>query len=200
MENKNYDDAIEVAPGIFWVGFYDKDATFTCNPYLIVDGDEAVLIDCGSLAHFPIVARKVFGIVSPSQISHLVFQHMDPDLCAALPLFKDIIDRPDLKMVAHWRSSMIISYYSTDKLNFYNPEKNGGILKLASGRVLRAIPAHYLHTPGTINMYDEKNKVLFTSDIFAAFTPEWKIFADASYPEKMRLFHENYMPSSEIMN
>jgi len=43
-----YDSAVEIAPGIFWVGFYDAPSGLHCNPYLIVDEDEAVVIDGGS--------------------------------------------------------------------------------------------------------------------------------------------------------
>lgn len=197
--NYNYDEAIEVAPGIYWVGFYDKEAIFSCNPYLIVDGNEAVLIDGGSLGHFPFVARKVFSIIEPQKISNLILHHMDPDLCAAMPLFQNIINRPDLKIISHHRAALLISYYSQSKINFFYPEENGNIFKFSSGRILRFIPAHYLHTPGTINTYDEKTKTLFSSDIFAAFTPKWELYADETYGEKMRAFHENYMPSKEIM-
>ncbi|MBI5306216.1 nitrate- and nitrite sensing domain-containing protein [Candidatus Wolfebacteria bacterium] len=195
----NYNDAIEVAPGIFWVGFYDKDAIFSCNPYLIVDGEEAVLIDGGSLGHFPFVARKVFSIIEPSKIKNLILHHMDPDLCASLPLFQNIINQPDFKVISHRRASVLIAYYSQEKVNFYYPEENNNIFRFSSGRILRFIPAHYLHTPGTINTYDEKTKTLFSSDIFGAFTPKWELYADKTYFEKMRKFHENYMPSKEIM-
>ncbi|MFZ2500370.1 MAG: MBL fold metallo-hydrolase [Minisyncoccia bacterium] len=195
----NYDEAVEIAPGIYWVGFYDKDAIFSCNPYLIVDGDEAILIDGGSLGHFPFVARKVFSIIEPSKIKNLILHHMDPDLCASMPLFQNIIDNKDLQVISHYRASLLIAYYSQEKMNFYYPEKNDNIFRFSSGRTLRFIPAHYLHTPGTINTYDEKTKILFSSDIFGAFTPKWELYADKEYPEKMRTFHENYMPSNRIM-
>ncbi len=199
LKSYNYDEAVEVAPGIFWAGFYDKAAIFSCNPYLIVDNDEAVLVDCGSLGHFPYVARKVFSIVEPKMIKGIILHHMDPDLCASVPLFQDIINQESLQIIAHWRASLLISYYSREKMNFYHPEENDNIFKFSSGRILKFLPAHYLHTPGTINTYDEKTKTLFSSDIFGAFTPKWEIYADARYEEKMKGFHENYMPSSEIM-
>lgn len=199
LNNYNYDEPIEIVKGVYWVGFYDKDAIFSCNPYLIIEGDEAILLDAGSLGHFPEVGKKVFSLVNPSQISHLIFHHMDPDLCAALPLFVNLINRPDLKIVAHKRAALLISYYSKEKINFYYPEDHGNFLKFSSGRTLRFIPAHYLHTPGTINTYDEKNKILFSSDLFAAFTAKWELFADQTYFQKMRQFHEYYLPTREIV-
>lgn len=199
MDAYDYDDAIEIAPGVYWVGFYDKEANFSCNPYLVVDAGEAVLIDAGSIGHFPAVARKVFSVVEPKQIKYMIFHHMDPDLCAALPLFKEILGEANFKIVAHKRAALFINYYITHKAEFYYPEFNGNILKFSSGRTLKFISAHYLHTPGVINTYDEKTKILFSSDIFGAFTPGWELFADENYPEKMREFHENYMPSRDIV-
>ena len=34
----DYKEYIEIAPGVYWVGFYDKKAGLHCNPYLIVAG------------------------------------------------------------------------------------------------------------------------------------------------------------------
>ena len=42
-----------IAEGIYWVGFHDELSNLHCNPYLLVEGDEAVLIDGGSRRDFP---------------------------------------------------------------------------------------------------------------------------------------------------
>ena len=46
----------EIAVGIYWVGGCAQDGGLHCNPYLIVDGDEGVLIDPGS---YFMVARSI---------------------------------------------------------------------------------------------------------------------------------------------
>ena len=43
----DYDRPIEITKGVFWVGFTDSEGRLQCNPYLIVDDDEAVLIRGG---------------------------------------------------------------------------------------------------------------------------------------------------------
>ncbi len=48
LSDYNYSGPIEVDSGIFWVGFADDNAGLHCNPYLIVEEDEAILIDGGS--------------------------------------------------------------------------------------------------------------------------------------------------------
>ena len=46
--NLNYDRVIQIAEGTYWIGFCDIEAGLHCNPYLIIDGEEAVVIDGGS--------------------------------------------------------------------------------------------------------------------------------------------------------
>ena len=43
--NNEYKNPIEIAEGIYWVGFYDAQSGLHCNPYLINDNDEVVVID-----------------------------------------------------------------------------------------------------------------------------------------------------------
>ena len=43
-EPVEYDNPIEIADGVYWVGFWDEHSRLHCNPYLIIDGQEAVLI------------------------------------------------------------------------------------------------------------------------------------------------------------
>ena len=46
-------DVRDLGDGIFWVGVDTQDA-FRCNPYVIVDGDEAVLYSAASYAPYVI--------------------------------------------------------------------------------------------------------------------------------------------------
>ena len=81
---------ITIAEGVHWVGFYDRDAGLHCNPYLVVDGGEAVLIDGGSLPDFPVVLTKILQTgIHPGAIRALVYQHIDPDLCGSMARFEE---------------------------------------------------------------------------------------------------------------
>ncbi len=199
MENKKYNQAVEIAPNVYWVGFYDKKANFHCNPYLIVDGDESILIDPGSVTHYPIVSKKVFKIVKPSQIKYIILHHQDPDLCAGVPLFEKKLDTKKVEIICNKRESFLINHYGM-KSKFYLIEDSVEKMKLKSGRQLRFIHTPYLHAPGAFVTYDEKTKILFSSDLFGAFSDKWSLYADKDYPEQMKKFHESYMPSKEIMD
>ncbi|MDH3838287.1 MAG: hypothetical protein OET57_16185, partial [Desulfobacteraceae bacterium] len=56
--NIDYENPVEIAEGIYWVGFYDAKSGLHCNPYLIIDNEEALVVDGGSRPDFATVMMK----------------------------------------------------------------------------------------------------------------------------------------------
>lgn len=189
-------DSIEIAEGIYWVGAREKSAGLQCNPYLLVDGNEAVLIDPGSVLDCEYVYKNVCNIVPPEAIKRVILHHQDPDLCSSLPIFERI--GLNFQIVTHWRTSLLVKYYGV-KSDYYIVNENKFQLTLESGRVLSFIPAPYLHFPGAIITYDPKTQTLFSGDVFGAFSDSDSLYAQGDYIEKMKTFHEHYMPSNQIL-
>lgn len=52
-------EPVSIADGIYWVGYSDDNRGLHCNPYLIIEGDEAVLIDGGNRDDFSTVMLKI---------------------------------------------------------------------------------------------------------------------------------------------
>jgi flavorubredoxin len=197
-EEQSYDymEPIEVAPGIYWAGFYDEQASFHCNPYLLVDGDEAVLFDPAGVIDYPKVASKVLSVVEAGQINYIVVHHQDPDLCASIPLLEDVISNKNLKIVAHSRARILIHHYGVQS-EFYEVDQHQYSLTLESGRCLRFLTTPFCHSPAGIVTYDEKEKILFSSDLFGAVSRDWHLFARAGYQQQMESFHQGYMASHQ---
>ncbi|MBI5816152.1 MAG: MBL fold metallo-hydrolase [Nitrospinae bacterium] len=191
---------VEIADGIYWVGFNDKAAGFHCNPYLLIDGDQAILFDPGSVPHFPVVLSKVCRLVEFKQISHIIVTHQDPDLCAAIPRFEELIfgTGGECQVVAHSRATVLIAHYGV-RSDFFHVDQNDWKLTLRSGRELKFIFTPYLHFPGAYMTYDTKSKILFSGDLFGGFSFDWSLYANDYYMEAMKAFHENYMPSNQIL-
>ena len=57
--NTEYERAIEIADGVYWIGFNDPQSGLHCNPYLVIDNHEAVVIDGGSRPDFATVMMKI---------------------------------------------------------------------------------------------------------------------------------------------
>lgn len=187
---------IEIAKDIYWVGINNKDEGLNCNPYLLIDGDEAILIDPGSVLDFEYVFKKVCNIVPLENIKYVILHHQDPDLCSSVPLFEE--KGANFKIVTHWRTKMLVKYYGV-KSEYYIVNENDYKLELKSGRILSFIQTPYLHFPGAIVTYDKDSRILFSSDLFGSISSEWSLYADDNYIENMKTFHEHYMPSNAIL-
>ena len=175
MENE-YKDPVEIAEGIYWVGFCDTQSGLRCNPYIVMDNDEVVVIDGGSRPDFATVMMKILQAgATPQKIKALVYQHYDPDLCGSIPNFEDIINRNDLKIVSAIENMMFIRHYSVasplaslSKLDFQ--------YKFKLGRTLRFIKTPYSHAAGSFVTFDPKAKVLFSSDLFGSYGRDRKLY------------------------
>lgn len=191
---------VQVAEGIHWIGFNDKEAGFRCNPYLLVDAGQAILFDPGSIPHYPIVLSKLARLISFDQITHIVVTHQDPDLCGAIPRFEELVYGVggSCEIVTHTRASVLIAHYGT-RSPFYCVDQNGWTLQLESGRELKFVFTPYMHSPASFMTFDKTSGVLFSGDVFGAFSFDWSLYANDHYKEAMKAFHENYMASKQIV-
>ncbi|MBF0097027.1 MAG: MBL fold metallo-hydrolase [Magnetococcales bacterium] len=174
------DRPIQLADDVYWVGYRDDNGGFSCNPYLIVDGDEAVLIDGGSRPDFSTVMRKILQVgISPGAISHLVYHHYDPDLCGSLPNLEEMIGRTDLIVISKGENNPFIRHYGC-RSELQGIDEMALQLILKSGRRLRFIPTPYAHAAGSFMTYDETTGVLFASDLFGSLSlcSNWKLFME----------------------
>lgn len=104
-------EPVNIAEGIFWVGYSDENRGLHCNPYLIIEGNEAVLIDGGNRNDFSTVMLKILRTgLEPSQITRLIYQHYDPDLCGSLPQLETIIRNDSLRIISHAENLAEIAY------------------------------------------------------------------------------------------
>ena len=188
------ESSVEIADGIYWIGFFDEQAGLHCNPYLIIDNDEAVVIDGGSRPDFATVMLKILQTgIAPNQIIALLYQHYDPDLCGSIPNFEDIIKRNDLKIISDSSNLMFIRHYSVatgllpiSKLNYQ--------FRFSSGRTLQFVKTPYAHSGGSIVTFDETSGILFTSDLFGSLGLEWELFLKLR-PECMDCVNRKECPS-----
>ncbi|WP_069998028.1 diguanylate cyclase domain-containing protein [Cellulosilyticum sp. I15G10I2] len=187
---------IEIETGIYWVGNYDQNGGLHGNPYLIVDGEEGVLIDPGSVLNFEAIYTNILSIIPLEKIKYLILHHQDPDFCSSVPLFEQ--KGAHFTLVTHWKTQALVKYYGI-KSDYYIVNENDFKLTLKSGRELKFIQTPYLHFSGAITTYDTSSKILFSSDLFGCLAYRWDLFAKADYIEKMKTFHEHFMPSHDIL-
>jgi flavorubredoxin len=216
--NLDYNKPVKIEEGIYWVGFYDKPSGLHCNPYIMIEGEEAVLIDGGSRPDFSTVMLKILDIgVEPHHIKRLIYHHYDPDLCGSIPSLEDIIDSKDLKIISQAENNMFIKYYSVNS-PLICIDKIDRKYKFSSGRELIFIPTPYAHSSGSFVTFDTKTGTLFSSDLFGSYGSKWHLFLTLSpecdtcnsyitcrygkdycpLPDIIN-FHKNIMPSEKVL-
>ena len=168
------------------------------NEYLIVDGDVALLTDPGGSEIFPAVFSAICEVFDPAKIRSLFASHQDPDIISSLGLWLDF--NPALKCYLSRLWTTFVPHFGGDDTTFIGMPDEGVDIKL--GRlVLRAVPAHYLHSSGNFHLYDEKACLLFTGDIGAALLPvEHSDLFVKDFDSHIRYaagFHRRWMGSPE---
>ncbi|MBF0227188.1 MAG: MBL fold metallo-hydrolase [Desulfobacterales bacterium] len=178
IEIKSYNRPIQIAEGIYWVGFRDEKTNIGCNPYLVIEGDQAVLIDGGSRSDFADVMMKILQVgLDPRQINSLIYQHYDPDLCGSMMSFIDMCENPNLKIISDKNNNIFISYYiSRDKFYLLKSISDYKYKLILNDRVLEFIPTPYSHSAGSFVTYDTKTGTLFSSDLFGSIFTEPDMF------------------------
>ncbi len=184
--------AVELRPGLWWIGWPDEDAGFSNNPYLMIDGDEVIVFDPGSRLpqHWKWVRQKIESIIPLEKITMVIVHHQDPDLCGAIPLIEQEIGVNNFEIVTTERTAVFIPYY--DVKTEVTTVEDGEIMEVGNGRELLFLTSPYLHFPGAMVTYDKKEKILFSSDIFGGFSVDWSLFANKYYFEAMKLFAQPY--------
>ncbi len=197
-EPVDYSKPCKLADRIWWVGHYIEGDPFQCHTYLIENGRDSILFDPGSRLTFRQSFSKIEEILPFSHIRYFVVHHQDPDITGALEIIDQLNCRDDAVILSHWRAIALLKHLDL-KMPLKCVEELNWKLK-AGERELDFIFTPYLHFPGAFCTYDPLSQSLFSSDLMGGFTEGFSLFAeDRSYLESIRLFHEHYMPSREIL-
>ncbi len=190
--------SVEIAESVYWVGYYDEQAGLHCNPYLIVDNDEALVIDGGSRPDFATVMMKILQTgIAPGQITGLLYQHYDPDLCGSIPNFEDIIKRDDLRIISDSANLMFIRHYSVST-RLLPISQIHHQYAFSSGRTLQFIKTPYSHSGGSFVTYDPQSGILFSSDLFGSLGLEWELYLNLS-PECLNCLNLSNCPAKRTV-
>jgi flavorubredoxin len=182
---------------IYWIGAATN-TTLRNNIYLIRDGLEAMIIDCGSGEDFKSTLSRVKKIIPVEYITRIFANHQDPDVTSGI---KDWLElNPKIEVLASPFINIFIEHYlGNTEYKYFNVEEKKN-LKLSSGAILEFIPSPFMHSPGAVAIYDHKARVLFSGDIWASIAIEWDLVMQGDfkdYIEFMDFFHKKYISSNK---
>ena len=165
------------------------------NQYLVVNHQQALLLDPGGIELFAPMLEALVKIVPLEQVQQMFASHQDPDIISSLGLWDQVLE--NAKLFSPWLWEGFIRHFGMERTKFVPIPDEGMEIDLA-GLALRAVPAHYLHSSGNFHLYDAKAKILFSGDIGAALEPvDAPVFVDdfQSHIKHMQYFHQRWMPS-----
>ena len=179
---------------VYWLGVPEFTA-FRCNTYLIVDGQEAILVDPGGHGAFDFVKMRVAQILPTEKVSSLIVCHQDPDVAASMVNWLTL--GPSIKIITSVRTNILLPHYGKSNYFFVNINENP-VYVFESGRKLKFIESPFLHFPGAFATYDETSKFLLSGDVWASIDMEWRLVVDdfSRHELKLSLFHLDYMASN----
>ncbi len=171
------------------------------NQYLIVNNGKGILLDPGGFGVMPQVLHHLMKYIEPDEIVGIVLSHQDPDIVGGLSSWMEItqakiyVSKIWLRFLPH--------YGLKDMHRFEGIDDDGGDLPF-NDIVLKLLPAHFLHSPGQLNVYDPVSKILFTGDIGAA---EYQgddlsdVFVNdfSQHQRRIKYFHRRYMTSNRAL-
>ena len=68
------------------------------------------------------------------------------------------------------------------------------------GTDLVLLPAHFLHSPGNIQVFDPVSKILYSGDLGASLGQDYQLVDDfEAHVPYMKDFHQRYMTSNVVM-
>ena len=195
---KLYDD---VHHQIYWVGIYTGGEEIECNSYLIVNGGEGFLLEPGGYDRFAPILDKVNQVSSAEAITHLFFSHQDPDVCASLPSWLEF--NPNLNVVVSHLWVRFLPHYMAYDVNYMPMRDDGLVIDLHQEGEIRCLAAPYLHSPGSMVVFDAASGFLFTGDIGASLyrdsKPRLVIDDWNAHVVAMKGFHQRYMGSNQAV-
>jgi flavorubredoxin len=133
-------------------------------------------------------------VLGPNHQIHLAYiNHQDPDVGMNTVFFQRHF--PNLQVIATEDTWRLVRFLGLNPKRFIPIEKfKTGKIKLITGHRMSFIPTPYCHFRGASAIFDEEHRILFSGDLFGGLTDSPDIYADESYWEGIKIFHQIYMP------
>jgi len=186
-----------------WLGLdaSEMEQGILTNQYLVIDHGEAMVVDPGGHYVFERVYSNVCEFVPPEKVKAVFFSHQDPDVVGSLVLVTEFFPNAVVYVSRLW--TRFLPHLGVSKgVEIVEVPDSGAEIEVGKSR-LRAIPAHYLHSPGNFTLYDPVVRVLYSADIGAAIFPRgvWYLFVEnfEEHAKLMEWFHRRFLASRRAL-
>jgi len=169
---------------------------------IIQEGHSAVFDPGGDLTYMPL-SMAITKYVKVKDIDYVIATHQDPDIVSSLDKWlmyseaKIVVSKLWERFVPH-----LVPGYMKQKVEgrIIGIPDQGMNIPLAHS-MIKAVPAHFLHSEGNFHFYDPISKILFSGDVGASLVdaePERPVRDFDKHVTKMLGFHQRYMVSNKV--
>jgi len=177
------------------------------NQFLVIHDRHTALIDPGGDLTYTPLFMEVIKHVTIKELDYVIASHQDPDIISSLDKWmtytnaKVVCSELWSRFLPHLIPKHLeqVSKRSTDASR-YIPIPDPGMDLPLGDSIIKAIPAHFLHSVGNFQFYDPISKILFSGDMGASLVDEkldQPVTDFAAHIPAMEGFHRRYMASNK---
>jgi anaerobic nitric oxide reductase flavorubredoxin len=179
-------EAVEIAPGIYWIGVNDRTTDLfegiwpiaregvSYNAYLIRD-EKLALIDLAKATKGEDLLRQIDTLADTAALDYVVINHMEPDHTGVLRLVQRLAPRAIFVCSEKAREMLGTFYGITERIRVVH---DGETISLGRHE-LKFFETPFVHWPETMMTWVTPGGVLFSCDGFGGFGAlEGAIFDD----------------------
>lgn len=175
------------------------------NQFLIQDGRHSAVLDPGGALVYNPLMLALAAYVKPEEVDLVLCSHQDPDIIGAVDKWLLYTKATVVcsKLWGRFVPHVVPGYMKNSGADRYLllPDE-GGLVPLGNA-VIRAVPAHFLHSVGNFGFYDPQARILFSGDVGASLIPSgepYRFVPDfRAHVAKMEGFHRRYMGSNRVL-
>lgn len=184
------------------IAFYDlvSGEGVQANQFLVVNGEHSALLDPGGDLIYNDLFMQSYKYLFTKNLEFVIGSHQDPDIISSLNKW---LVGSDCKVIVPAIWSRFIPHFAPpgkSRERLISIPDRGMDIRLGNA-VLKALPAHFLHSEGNFQFYDPISKILFSGDLGASILDKNESVPvtdfEAHIPH-MEGFHRRYMSSNKV--
>lgn len=204
------DSIVPLRENIFWLGVNDRESDLfegiwplpygvAYNAYLIRD-EKTALVDTVKAGFSTAFVERLRSLLSGRPLDYLIVNHLEPDHSGTIKLLRALY--PQVEIIGNRKTAEFLVHLYQVQTKVKTVE-DGERISLGS-RTLQFHLIPMVHWPETMVAYDEREKILFSTDAFGAFgTHDGGIFDDqldhARFESEMLRYFANIVAKYCVM-
>lgn len=187
-------ELFEFLKGIYRISTFPEGGRISFNQYLIRD-EKTTLVHTGSMQIFDGVFERIKEVVDPREISYVFISHFESDECGALRKLLDCA-KNILPVCSEVTGRQLSGFGITSNVM---TRKAGESLDLGDRRLVFIGYPSEMHLWEGLLAWEEKGRVLFSSDLFTRPGREEKAVLKVDIQKEIQSLGEDKIPSERLM-